>query len=428
MTQSRLAGHMRRLLPQLLTGGRNINELLESVGSEMDGGDALITRLLCSRWVELSDAGHWTTLSEDQRSYTDLGRLASLFDLDPRQEESSAEFRRRLVEHVLLHRAGVTTPRALLRRVATLYEAVSQPRVTYDDDALGRLARISESPLKAGEYLEITGSATMRFFVESPQGRLPLCVRLVAAPPMPASVKYLGVGGSNDLVVNFRGLFPEYADITIKATEQDIRVPCLTNLNTGLLLLYTGRIPKGGSLLLRSGQPPVVQSQEAVPIGQVVVILSTSFGKAGDSEGSVYSMGPLASGAPKTTRLARYGEFRRDSRLFEFSYGESRFRYRTIYRAQLRTYLAGFVKEPELGTLISEAAEQESAPPRMDIEFSWRQAEAGSYRLQIPDDYLPPSYAKQADGRALFRRDLERLLAYGRAAGIRVFEPESLPR
>ena len=46
MTRSRLAGHMRRLLPQLLTGGRNINELLESVGSEMDGGDALITRLL----------------------------------------------------------------------------------------------------------------------------------------------------------------------------------------------------------------------------------------------------------------------------------------------------------------------------------------------------------------------------------------------
>ncbi len=87
-----------------------LRALVDAYGGELQTAENALVAVMRAHWAELADAG-------DQQ-VRDLARIAALYGLAPRPDESVEEFRTRLLRHVRTALAGTVTVQGILRVTA----------------------------------------------------------------------------------------------------------------------------------------------------------------------------------------------------------------------------------------------------------------------------------------------------------------------
>lgn len=387
-------------LPLLLQEGANIGDLcwqLARIFSGPPDDGALeygITRLLRSRWHSMAQGWPEQTAPE-LRASSELGRIGALFGFPPARGEQVDAFRRRLVEFVAIHHAGLTTASAILRLVALVYQADDRPTIAWDDD--GR-------------------SANATFMSAGPGGeRRPVRVDLIDNSLGPNSVRFAKAPAASRLTVSNGGLDPAIPEIRLRPSVAAAKVPVFIDVASGQRLIYVGVVEPGHTLTLRNQRPPLING---IPQPDIPVLLTNPFVFDGDTARFV---GPDGAGA-------RFSVAQRDSTLPPLAPGESTWRYDVMAQSELQDFLTPW---PLLAKLADKADPVPHAPVA-DIELSWDEAVPASVALRVPADHVP--YAFEGEGElgpdkrlATFVRELEWALNYGRAAGIRARVELALP-
>jgi hypothetical protein len=386
-------------LPLLLQEGANIGDLCWQLARTFSGTPddcALeygITRLLRSRWHSLAQG--WTRADPEARAASELGRIGALFGFPPALGEEVDAFRRRLVEFVAIHRAGLTTASAILRLVALVYQADDRPAIAWDTS--GR-------------------NANATFMSMGPGGeRRQVRVDLIDNPLAPNSVRFAKAPATSRLTVTNGGLDNAIPEIRLKPSGTPAKVPVFIDVASGQRLIYVGVVQAGHTLTLRNQRPPLING---IPQADVPVLLTNPF--VFDGETSRFA-GPDGVGA-------RFSVARRDSTLPPLAPGESTWIYNAMARSELQDFLTPW---PELAKLATSADVVPKAPVA-DIELSWDESVPASIALRVPADLVPHAFELEGqisvDKRlAAFVRELVWALNYGRAAGIRAHVELALP-
>lgn len=410
-------------LPLLLQGGANIGELCRHIARTLSGEPedcALeygITRLLRSRWHSMAQG--WSEPVPELRQGSELGRIGALFGFPPARGEQVEAFRRRLVEFIAIHRAGLTTASAILRLVALVYQAEDRPAITWVDDP-PRTTRIARAA----------------FMAAGPGGeRREVNVDLLDNPTAPNSVHFAQVPAASRLTVTNMGLDPAIPEIRLHPLGKPARAPMFVHSATGLRLIYVGVVKPDETLTLRNARPPLINGipqSDATP-----VLLTNPFVFDGESsrfagpglEGARFSVASLQG----KRSLANEAE-----PIMLLAPGESTWIYDAIGQDELKAFLAPFydLNQPTevaaLDKLVTSVADPVPAAPTADIELEWDESVPASFALRVPADHVPHVFELDGEsdpGKRLgaFVRELEWALNYGRAAGIRARVELALP-
>jgi len=410
----------RRLLdhtPDAFRGGENLQRFLQPLGEELARMERATVGLMRSRWYGLAQGWDDPGASSEEASATELGRLAALYGLRPGVGEATEHFRRHLHDFVAVHRAGLTTPSAILQLVALAFGAEGPPDLSWDGEV-------------AVGYIQVRATdgkpRTLR-------------VEVVDGPLSPAAATFEEVEPGQELVLSNAGLDPAFPEISLTATRDDVAIPVLTQVETGVRVLFVGYVPQASVLTLRHEQPPVLDgyladrpavvpdayrfdsaearfgpneaarftSQEVLPRlpplppnrDQPVFVLEGHRFDGQDFK-APYNRFYLPE-SPETS--ARFANFEPKRSLPPLPQGESRWTYDTLTRTELDTYLAYAAYQPSLRDW---ALPHRHAPP-VKVEFRWQEATPATFEVRIPRDAVALAGL------------LEEALEYGRAAGIK---------
>lgn len=407
-------------LPLLLQSGANIGELCRHIARTLSGDPedcALeygITRLLRSRWHSMAQG--WSEPVPELRAESELGRIGALFGFPPARGEQVDGFRRRLVEFIAVHRAGLTTASAILRLVALVYQAEDRPAISW-----------------VREPGRSTFLARATFMAAGPGGeRREVHVDLQDNPSAPNSVRFAKVPAASRLTVTNMGLDPAVPELRLTPIDEPARAPVFVHSATGLRLIYVGVVQPGHTLTLRDGRPPLIDGipqPESTP-----VLLTNPFVFDGDTSrfagpglaGARFSVAALP-GKPSAS-----GE--REPMML-LAPGASTWVYDVMGRSELKAFLAPFYTADshlELEKLVGAVSDPVPAAPIADIELEWDESVPASFSLRVPADHVPHVFELDGEsepGKRLgaFVRELEWALNYGRAAGIRARVELALP-
>jgi hypothetical protein len=385
MTPEERAQRMLERLPLLLQGGPNLRRLFEAMGGELQVMERATRRLLESRWYTLA-RGFSVDDSLADKARSELGSLGALVGLHPGQGESDAYFRQHITEFVRIHARGLSTARAVLELVSLVYLAEQPPVIDLSGDfPIGRFTVKDED----GAQREIR-------------------VELHDNPSLPASTEILGAEARQQIVTYNGGLDQAFPGIEIRALALDVTVPILRQEESGVDVIFLGTIPRGQTLTLRHGLPPLLDGAPAD--GPVAIANPTRFA-ASATDPHVFRF---------DTPEARFSFCRVNQHLPPLQPGENRWHYTTLSRSEVHAYIAS---NPELAAYATRALEK-PAPPPIDVTFRWTEVTPASFELRIPAGYVPPHYKKKVGERIepdmiAFFRDIQAALEYGRAAGVR---------
>jgi hypothetical protein len=395
MTPEQRSRRMVGYLPPVLQSGTRVNLFFSTLAAELGRMETGLTRLMRSRWYTLA-RGFGPHESLAAKAASELGRLGALYGLQPHRGEEDAYFRQHLAALVELHRTGISSAHALLRLVSLVYLARQPPELGWEGN-----------------------TAVGRFTVPKADGTWrPLRVELDDNPPTPQSARFRNVSAGQRLLTANGGLEPALPEISLQATEADIAVPILRHQQSGLDLIFLGRVPRGRTLTLRNERPPLIDGRPATE--PVILARPTRFS-------SLDEVGVLTRfDAPD----ARFSVFEENKRLPELLPGDSHWEYDTLVRGEIRSYLMGWsesrLREAEAQALVTRAT------PRAELRFDWTEITPATCVLRIPADYVPP-YLLEPDaeghvpGLPGLVRELAQALAYGRAAGVRTRIELTLP-
>ncbi len=396
MTPDQRARRMVGYLPPVLQTGARVNSLFQTLAQEMGEMERLLTGLMRSRWYMLA-RGFDTDASLEDKADSELGLLGALYGLSPRRGESADYFRGRIATMLEVHRTGLSNAPALLRMVSLVYMAQQPPNLFW------------EGPLAVGEFLvpTDTGSETIR-------------VTLADNPSLSTVARFRDIIGGQRLPTFNKGLDEDFPEISLTATEADISIPVLHHLQTGLDVLFLGRVPKGQTLKLRNGRMPQLDGR---PVLDIPILLAnpTRFSDKDDLERrSRFNEG------------ARFALFDQSQKLPVLQLGDNHWSYDTLSRADLSAYLQGTPGlEQALKAALPRALETK-ATPRALVEFKWNERARATFALRIPAHYVPlwlqlPDQERQVPGLPGLVRELVAALNYGRAAGVRFAIEFTLP-
>lgn len=397
MTPDQRARRMVGYLPPVLQTGARVNLFFQTLAQELGEMERLLTGLMRSRWYLLA-RGFGTDDSLEDKAGSELGQLGALYGLEPRRGESADYFRGRIATLLELHRTGLSSAPALLRLVSLVYMAQQPPRIFW------------EGPLAVGEFL-----------VPTDTGRTTsIRVTLADNPSMPGVARFRDIAGGQRLSTFNKGLDEDIPEISLTASGGDISIPVLHHLESGLDVLFLGRVPKGQTLKLRDGRTPQLDGR---PVKDIPILLAnpTRFSDKDDLERrSRFNEG------------ARFALFDQSQRLPVLQLGDSHWSYDTLSRAELSAYLQG---TPGLEQALKAAlalALETKATPRATVEFTWNERARATFALRIPAHYVPPrlqvpDQEGQVPGLPGLVRELVAALNYGRAAGVRFLIEFTLP-
>ncbi|MFP2927657.1 hypothetical protein ACLESO_21170 [Pyxidicoccus sp. 3LG] len=379
------ARRMVGYLPPLLQSGGKINLLFDVIAQELGVMEGGITRLMRSRWYTLAQ-GFRADDSLATKAGSELGRLGALYGLQPDADEEDAYFRQRLAALVELHRTGMNTAPALLRLVSLVYRAEQPPELSWEKKtAVGHFT----VPGPAGE--------------DGTPGTRRIRVELHDNPPTPTLARFQGIPADQRLLTLNQGLDPAIPEVFLTAPEDaGISIPILHHHESGLDVLFLGRVPPGKTLSLRHLRVPLINGSPAL---EPVLLAHPSRFDDGNP--------PFRF----DTEAARFSVFNRNQGLPELDPGENHWSYGTLSKKELQNYLAGG-RSPELEQARQKALELALEPkqsPPIDIQFHWTEVTPATFVLRIPVDYVPP----QAKGLPDLVRELTATLNYGRASGVR---------
>jgi hypothetical protein len=377
---------MLAVLPLLLQEGRRVGDLFGLLarvlsGEREDGGmEYGVTRVLRSRWHALADG--WGRPGQMNMSQSELARLGALFGFAPAKGETDDRFRRRLLEFVAVHRAGLTTAPAILRLIALAYEAEDAPDITWTSN--GRGASATFSARDSGGVV-----------------RDGIRVELVENPTAASDARFSAIAGDTTVLVRNGGLDACTLTIDLIARDAPVHAPALRHAESGEYVIYAGVVPAGQTLTLRYMLPPLLDG-----IPQDVPVLMTN---------------PTVFDGPDVKfDAALFSSAKRDSTLPLLVPGDNRWHYDTLTELELLAFLAAW---PGLTPLAKQALPQKVATS-VGLEFRWRETVPATFALRVPADFVPLSFAGDLSA---FVRELERVIDYGRATGIRARVELALP-
>lgn len=398
MTPEQRARRMVGYLPPVLQTGAKLNLLFSTIAAELGKMEEGITRLMRSRWYTLAK-GYPDTDSLADKAASELGMMAALYGLHPRRGEAADYFRQHLAALVELHRTGLGSATALLRLVSLVYMARQPPELFWEGDTAVGLFSV---PRADGTYR-------------------PLRIELVDNPATPAKAHFSGVGAGQRLLTVNGGLETAIPEIALKATGKDIAVPILRHQESGLDLIFLGRVPKGSTLTLRNLRAPWI---DGTPVTDSIILAHpTRFSSLDDG-------GVLTRFDAPESRFSVF-EFDKDfARIPELVPGESHWSYDTLERQEVRSYLQGWEealqKEAEAKALV-----KRDTPPA-EVSFNWTEVTPATCVLRIPADHIPPHLQVpdeegEVPGLPGLVRELSAALNYGRVAGVRTRVELTLP-
>jgi len=374
---------MQRLiqrLPRVLQEGPNIRHFLYQVAVELTLAEEGLTTLSRSRWYRLARGWGEPDDLVDTKVATELGGLAGLFGVEPLAGESTQQFRKRLRWLVDLHREGLTTARAILHLVAMVYLPDALPKITWEGDV-----------------------AVARLTVNTHAGPQQVRLELRDNPKGPARCRSEGMApGSKMRVVN-AGLDSAIPEIRVTAREKAVTLPQLTHKESDLHIVYLGTLEPRQTLTLRHRQPPVLAGRrDETP---VVVYNPCSF----NEEEARFAFTRVERG--KSTLVGgRFSVFEPKAALPALPTGISHWTYHSIDSKTLTRYLkfwSGAAKIPK-------TAAGEPATAAIDLELRWQESLAGCFEVCVP----PIVPLHMGDDLSALTSALERMMAYGRAAGV----------
>jgi hypothetical protein len=377
---------MLAALPLLLQEGRRVGDLFGFLarilsGEREDGSmEYGVTRVLRSRWHALADG--WGRPGQEDMSRSELARLGALFGFAPARGETDERFRRRLLEFIAVHRAGLTTAPAILRLIALAYEAEAPPAITWGASGRGAYATFSA---RGADGVVRDG----------------IRVELVENPTAANDARFSAVVGGTTVLVHNGGLDPCTLEIRLRALDTAVHAPVLHQVESGLYVIYPGVVPAGSTLTLRHKLPPLL---DGIPQTTPVVLTN-----------------PYTFDDPEARfDHALFSTSETDSTLPLLVPGDSRWRYDTLSALELKGFLTSW---PGLLALVDNALPQKGGTT-VGLELRWRETVPATIALRVPADFVPPTYAGDLSA---FVRELERVLHYGRAAGVRARVELALP-
>ncbi|MCP3099522.1 hypothetical protein LZ198_11640 [Myxococcus sp. K15C18031901] len=386
MSADQRARRMVGYLPAVLQSGSKLQAFFSTLALELEQMESGLTRLMRSRWYSLARGFPQSDLPTDKAD-SELGRVAALYGLTPRRGESEDYFREHLAALVELHRTGLASAPALLRLASMVYMARQPPDITWEGD------------VAVGTFTVLRADGTPRT----------VRLELVDNPRTRAVASFRNVGAAQRLLTNNGGLETELPQIALRATEREIAVPILHQVETGLDFIFLGRVPLGSTLTLNKGRPPFIDGH---PVSQPLIVANpTRF--AGPDNPSA----PARFNAP----TARFSVFSENDQFPEMVPGETHWTYDTLDRQQVRSYLLGWSAQRQ-DEAVAQALEQRNTP-RADLRFDWSEVTPATCTLRIPVDYIPLHLQLrgedlQVPGLPGLIQELTAAMEYGRAAGV----------
>lgn len=379
-----LAARMTGRLPKAMQAGVRIRALFTALGEEMACMGETTKLLMRSRWYRHARGWFDANANLATKRTTELGRLAAMFGLYPGRDETTPHFRRRLAEYVHIHRAGMGTARAILRLAALVYRAQTDPHIYWKD-----------------------GTAVAQFSVADADNTRRLRLELSENPLEPAAVTFSPMQPGNTYAMTNDSLdapMPRLVITPDPSHNRAVAVPMLVHKESGIRILYVGRIGPDTQLQLQSNALPRLLGKEALGSG------GPGFESSAAGTGLL-----MTGGGARFNRIetrfdeAAFAAFTAQGALPALQPGQHHWVYRTLTRKELASYL---LRQPDRDRLLKNAADEEGPPIRLTI--SWRGRRPACFVLKIPGDYVPPFMENFRQLHAA----LNRMLQYGRAAGV----------
>jgi hypothetical protein len=431
------AQRLKERLPLVLQSGHNLSALFEVLGREMIHMEDSARRLMRSRWH--GTAAGWEKSDEDPVD-TELGKIGALFGCLPGSGESTARFRRRLVDFVHLHwKDGLGTAASILKLVALVYRTEKVPdKIEWKNDTA-----VTEFDVRDSKGKRRTLKLKLR---NNPQ-------RTHVGPHEDRACKH-----NSDILVLNRGLDRAIPKIELTAKFGSVSLPMMVHEETGTHLLYAGFIPQGVRLTLEEGRPPLLNGrprkdflQRYPRFDQAKFQTKWSAAKYTESDleeadavfighGFRYNNARFSTeNSPAPVQFASFGKTLHFPHLVR---GENHWHYRTVGKEELISFLENIknlsaaeadkllgtgliniedLSEANLNKLLNHAIDPpDPDPPDIDLKFIWQSRVPACFVLRIPADYVPP-FMQDLDE---LKQAVNRALEYGSAAGIK-FELET---
>lgn len=385
-------------LPPVLQSGTKLNLFFSTLAQELEQMEGGLTRLMRSRWHALA-RGFPVEESLANKADSELGQLAALYNLLPRRGESADYLRQRVATVVELHRTGMASARALLRLVSLVYMARQPPVITWE----GKLAvGLFSVPRTDGTYRTIR-------------------VELEDNPPTPSSASFRNVSGGQRLIATNGGLHVASPAISLKATEKEIAVPVFRHEQSGLDLIFLGRVPLNSTLTLRDERAAFIDGIPVDPVKNPVIRTHPTRFSALTDPGVVTRFD-----APES----RFSVFEEDQHVPDLALGENHWRYDTLDQQQVHSYLTSW-SQTRRDAAVAWALPVR-ATPRADVRLDWTEITPATCTLTIPVDYIPPHLQVPNEDQVVpglpgLVKELMRALEYGRCAGVRTRIEFTLP-
>ncbi|MCP3166505.1 hypothetical protein [Myxococcus qinghaiensis] len=395
MSADQRSRRMVGYLPPVLQSGTKINLFFSTLARELEQMEGGLTRLMRSRWHALA-RGFPVGDSLEAKEGSELGRLAALYGLLPRQGESSEYLRQRVATVVELHRTGMASAPALLRLVSLVYMARQPPEIFWEGDLAVGLFSV---PRMDGTWRTIR-------------------VELEDNPATPSSASFRNVSGGQRVLAANGGLKVASPAISLKATEREIAVPILRHEQAGLDLIFLGRVPLGSTLLLRHERPAFIDGS---PVANPVIRAHPTRFSSLEDPGVLTRF---------DTPDARFSVFENNQRVPDLVLGENHWRYDTLDRNQVASYLTSWSTE-ERDAAMAHALPQRNTP-RADLRLDWTEITPATCTLRIPIDHVPPHLQVPNEDQVVpglpgLVKELAAALEYGRCAGVRTRIEFTLP-
>lgn len=326
-------------LPGAMQTGGKISALFDALDQEMNHMDRGVKLLMKSRWFR--QARGWYDPGENTiaKRKTELGQIAAMFGLLPGRYEPTESFRQRLFSFIQIHREGLGNAKSILQLVALVYRAKPEFEITYKDNTTAAtlvIAGANQEPDKE-LYLELAENP-----VESAQ------TPFIKMEP----------GKSCDIVNEmFESTLPSFIIKTDEKENKVVSVPMLIHKESGIRILYIGKISPGSELHLQSDGPPKLLREDALQYGGVCydtpeAIFDTEKGKHGVRFGGARLL-MTGQGSRFNRVQTRFGEatfasFGTQVVFPALKYGKNHWTYRSVKRNELELYLQGHQDAEEL--------------------------------------------------------------------------------
>jgi hypothetical protein len=422
------AQRLNERLPRVLQGAPNLQKLFEAIGDEMSQLAAGTSLLMRSRWQGLARGWEDPRAEPAKKRNTELGRIGRMFGCLPGIGESAAQFRRRLLDFIRLHRDGLGTAPSLLRLVALVYRADDTPIITWEEEKAVAVFHVRDQKGDSRRLrLELRNNPE-KTYVKKCTGVKPDISPESEADP----VKLEDAPDDGACLIN-EGLNPAMPEIELSATYGDVAVPMLIHEETGIHILYIGFIPKGVCLSFDRQLRPLLDHQPRIEFlkryprfNTAKFHSSASSARYADSDleetdmlltghGFSYGRARFGSRTYPVAGQARFASFGSMKDFPVMNPGTNRWRYSTLGRQKLRSYLKNIesISDEQKNKLLQHAWEEQTAP-KIDIKFAWQTRVPTCFALEIPADFWPPFMEHFEE----LKQAVERALNYGRAAGV----------